>query len=251
MEKTTTQVEEWNTLAVKLVQCGLDICRTTTLHLTDKGYGEEAFLAMTLLARTLSNFKSAMLLLEHRRVVEGRVLARCCLENLYWVAGIEAEGEKFTKEMLNDEMGHRQRRGERLLKAKLALGDEVEANLKTWLRENGKRFKNASQLKPMSVAFKTDIGRSYAFYEQLSADAAHPSLEALNRHVIPRTADDVGGIDVEPIATDQEISQTLEYLCLAMTGVLTGVNQIVGGTDGGKALPALSDQYVALSKRAT
>lgn len=249
MKNGVTEIEEWATIANSLRASGLDICATATLHLTEKGYGDEAFLAMTLLARTLSNSKGALLLLEHGRVVEARVLVRCCLENLYWVAGIEAEGETFTKEMLNDEMSHRQRRGERIFQSKVTLGKEVEANLKAWLRQNGKRFKDASQLKPMSVALRTDIGGSYVLYEQLSSDAAHPSLDALNRHVISRTAEEVGGIDVEPVAKDEEISETLEYLCLAMIGVLTGVNQIVGGTEGGKALPALSDRYVALSNR--
>ncbi len=76
-----------------------------------------------------------------------------------------------------------------------------------------------------------------------------PSLTALNRYVIPHTADEVGGIDVEPIVTDEEIEETLELLCQAVMGVCVGVNQLLGGTRGGEALNGLADDYVALSNK--
>ena len=84
---------------------------------------------------------------------------------------------------------------------------------------------------------ETDLGRSYIFYEQLSSDAAHPSLDALNRHIIPHTAEETGGIDVDPVPRDEEIIETLEYLCMAVMGVLIGVLQIIGRrAAGGNAL---------------
>jgi hypothetical protein len=48
---------------------------------------------------------------------------------------------------------------------------------------------------------------------------------------------------------DSEIAETLEYLCMAFMGVCVGVNQMVGGTPGGNALPPLADEYTALSNR--
>jgi hypothetical protein len=119
--------------------------------------------------------------------------------------------------------------------------------LRSWLRNSAKQFKNAKTLTPKEVALKTAIGKSYIFYEQLSSDAAHPSLDALNRHVIPHTKTEVGGIDVEPIVRDPELAETLEYLCMAVMGVCVGVNQILEGTKGGNALNGLADQYMALS----
>jgi hypothetical protein len=118
---------------------------------------------------------------------------------------------------------------------------KTQEKLAAWMKESGKRFKDAKQLNPMGVALRTDIGRSYIFYEQLSSDAAHPSLDALNRHVVPHTKEEVGGIDVDPVPRDAEIVETLEYLCMAVIGVLVGVNQIIGGTEGGNALNWLAD----------
>jgi hypothetical protein len=168
-------------------------------------------------------------------------------KNSYWIAGLVAEGEKFAREMLHDEIGHRQIRGQRLFASGLPLGDQVETRLRSWLRNSAKQFKNAKTLTPKEVALKTAIGKSYIFYEQLSSDAAHPSLDALNRHVIPHTKTEVGGIDVEPIVRDPELADTLEYLCMAVMGVCVGVNQILEGTKG--ALNGLADQYIALKSR--
>jgi hypothetical protein len=95
----------------------------------------------------------------------------------------------------------------------------------------------------------TDIGRSYVFYSQLSSASAHPSVTALGRYVIPHTAEEVGGIDVDPVVSEQEIEQTLELLCQAAIGICIGVNQMLGGTGGGKALNNLADEYVALSNK--
>ena len=45
---------------------------------------------------------------------------------------------------------------------------------------------------------------------------------------------EVGGIDVEPIVTDEEIEDTLELLCQAVMCVCVGVDQMLGGTGGGQ-----------------
>ena len=74
-------IKEWTLLARDLMKCGHDIFATARVPFTKKGYRDEQFLAMTLLARTMSNFKSAMLLVDNRRIIESRVPVRCCLEN--------------------------------------------------------------------------------------------------------------------------------------------------------------------------
>lgn len=160
-----SDIAEWTALARKILKTGHDIFATANVPITAKGYNDEKFLAMALLARTMSNFRGALLLLEHRRMIEGRVITRCCLENSYWIAGLVAEGEKFAREMLHDEIGHRQIRGQRLFASGLPLGDQVETRLRSWLRNSAKQFKNAKTLTPKEVALKTAIGKSYIFYE--------------------------------------------------------------------------------------
>ena len=84
-----------------------------------------------------------------------------------------------------------------------------------------------------------------------SAEAyAHPSVTALNRYIVPHTAEEVGGIDVEPVVKDEEIENTLELLYQAAMCVCVCVNQMLDGTQGGNALNGLADEYIALSKAA-
>ena len=119
--------------------------------MTDKGYADEKVLALTLLARTTSNLKSTLLLLDNRRVIEARVITRCCLENSFWVGCLIEDGVKFTREMLGDEMHHRLKRGQSLFASALPLGDEVELRLREWMRTHAKQFESARRLNPKDV----------------------------------------------------------------------------------------------------
>ena len=96
---------------------------------------------------------------------------------------------------------------------------------------------------------RADFEKTYIFFSQLSSDAAHPSVEALNRYVVPHKEDEIGGIDVEPIVKESEIAETFEYLCLAVMSVCVTVNQILGGTLGGNLLSELANEYTALSNK--
>jgi len=242
-------VASWLTLAEKLHAAGFEIFRTSEVPVTAKGYSDEKVLALTLLARTISNLKGVLLLVRHKRIVEARTIVRCCLENAYWVAGLCEEGEKFTRKMLRDEMSHRKARGKLIFESDFSLEAEVKANLRAWMKNTNKRFADARILKPQEVASIGAVGKTYIFYGQLSSDSAHPSVDALNRYVVPHKNDEVGGIDVEPPVKDAEVAQTLEYLCLGVMSVCVGVNQILGGTPGGASLNELADAYVELSNR--
>jgi Family of unknown function (DUF5677) len=191
-------------LAEKLHKVGLDIFATANVAITEKGFADEQVLALALLARTLSHLKGTLLLLREKRIVEARTITRSCYENLYWMIGLQRDGEEFGRRMLHDEMGHRKQLGQFLFENDITLEPEIEDRLRAWLRDTKKRFADPKMLNPKQVAALSDIGRSYIFYGQLSSDSAHPSLTALNRYDVPHTADEIGGIDVEPIVKDEE-----------------------------------------------
>jgi hypothetical protein len=239
-----TTIAAWTAFAEKLHKVGLDIFATAAVPVTYKGFSDEKVLALTLLARTNSNLKAALLLLREKHIVEARTITRCCYENLYWVVRLLDDGHAFVRKMVDDEMTHRKNRGEFIFENGLTLETDVEARLRAFLKDANKQFAAAKTLHPKQVAGKSVVGTSYLVYGQLSSDAAHPSVTALNRYVVPHTQDDVGGIDVNPIVKDEEIEQTLEFLCLAAMHVCVAVNQMIGGTEGGKALNGLADEFV-------
>jgi hypothetical protein len=244
-----SNIPAWTALSDKLGAAAFDIFYTGNVPVTAKGFSDERILALALLARTWSNHRSAMLLLREKHIVEARTIARCCYENLYWIVGLAEEGEAFVLKMRDDEMRHRKLRGQFMSDNGITLEADVEDRLRTWLRTTNRTFANAKLLNPKEVAKLSDIGRSYIFFSQLSSDAAHPSVTALNRYVVPHSADEIGGIDINPIVKDEEIEETLELLCQPVIGVCIGVNQILGGTGAGVKLNSLAQEYVALSNR--
>jgi len=237
-------IQAWTVLAEKLRRTGLDILATAQVLVTEKGFADEKVLALTLLARTLSNLKTTLLLLREKQIVEARTIARCCYENLYWVIALAEEGAAFVRKMQQDEITHRKQRGQFMFDNGIALEAGFDEQLRDWLRNANKAFAKAQVLYPKQVAAISDIGRSYIFYSQLSSDAAHPSVTALNRYVIPDTADEVGGIDVDPVVQDKEVEETLELLCQAVMGVCVAVNEVLGGTKGASALNGLADEHI-------
>ena len=244
-----TDIAAWKALAEKLGKTGYNIFGTADVQITDKGFSDEKFLALILLARTMSNFKGALLMLREKRIVEARTITRCCLENKYWVGALSEEGEKFARKMLHDEMSHRKARGHRIFRSDVQLEADVDARLREWMKSANRQFADAKTLNPSEVASTSDSGRSYILYGELSSDSAHPSVDALKRYVVPDKHDEIGGIDVEPVVKDEEIVETLEFLCLAVMGVCIDVNQILGGTPGGEALNKLADECKELSNK--
>ena len=75
------QIERWFRYADKLHRLGEAMFMNVTVPVTAKGAGDVKVLAMTLLARSMSNLKSALILIRIRRLVDARILVRCCLEN--------------------------------------------------------------------------------------------------------------------------------------------------------------------------
>lgn len=119
------------------------------------------------------------------------------------------------------------------------------------MKQAKQQFTGAKTLSPKEVAsVRPDFEKTYIFYAQLSSDAAHPSIDALHRYLVPHSGDEIGGVDIEPVVKDTEIELTLYYLCSAVMGVCVGVNQMLGGTSGGRVLNQLADEFSSLSPHA-
>lgn len=243
-------ITEWKTLAVDVRTMGLGIFETADIPVTLKGFADAKVLGLMLLARTLSNVKSVLLLVDGKQIVEARTITRSCLENFYWTAALAEEGDAFVRKMRDDEMSHRRAQGQSIFSNGFEIEETVKERLRNFMRDTGKQFGDAGTLSPKKVAgIRKDFQKTYIFYGQLSSDAAHPSVTALNRYAIPHTANEIGGIDVDPVVSDHEIAETLEYLCMGAVGVCVGVNQMIGGTKGGKKLGEIAERYTDLSNR--
>jgi hypothetical protein len=62
-------VAAWTALAERLGTTGIEIFRTAEVAITPKGFSDEKVLALTLLARSVSNLKGVLVLLRAQRIV--------------------------------------------------------------------------------------------------------------------------------------------------------------------------------------
>jgi hypothetical protein len=240
-------INAWKAYTHQLLSAGGTIFANAEIPVTEEGAADIKILGLTLLARTLSHTRGVLTLVDANRVVEARTITRCCFENLFWVSGLIEEGKEFRQAMLHDEIKRRTARGKFLFESRIELTTNAEQRLRDWIKEHSALAKSDA-LNPKQVAALGPVANSYIFYAQLSSDSAHPSIDALNRYVVADRDNEIRALDLEPVVPDAELVDTLSLACMAVLGVLVGVNQLIGGTNGGKDLRALSDEYKALSR---
>jgi len=241
---------QWSDLADKLGQTGLDILAGAPVTVTEKRFREPKILAIMLMSRTLSNFRGVFALIENGLLVEARILVRCCFENAFWIVGLLSEGDNFVTEMLHDEIKSRHTRAEMVLRKKELLSEDAEGRLREQLRVMKKKYPDATPLSPKDVALRGLLRDGYLIYSQLSADAAHPTMSSLHRHVGCNNRKGEMLIEVVPKLTNDEIIITWSWACNAMLGTCVAVNQILGGTPAGLTLEQLADSYQSLATQA-
>lgn len=240
---------QWSELAEKLGQTGLDILAGAPITVTEKRFAEPKVITIMLMSRTLSNFRGLFTLIENGLVVEARILVRCCFENTFWMAGLHSQGDKFVRKMLHDEAWSRRVRGEIALSKRPQLSEDVEKRLREQLRVINKNWPDAKSLSPKDVALSGLLKDGYLIYSQLSADAAHPTVTSLHRHVGHCERDGEALINVVPTPKDEEVIMTLNWACNAMLGACVAANEILGGTSAGQNLGLIADRYQALTTR--
>lgn len=248
------KIAAWYALADKLVQTSAQICADAEIPVTEKRTADPQVLSLTLLGRTRNNFKGMLLLAREGLVVEARTLARSCLENLFHVSGLQRRGDEFVHEMLHDEMASRKNRGGFIIgKPQRTAGFEAgqEEKLREYLRSLDKQYPKARFISPKGAAADGPVEDMYVFYSQISADAAHPTVTSLNRHVVvfEENGEKLLGLDVAPVPGQEEIENTLQLASCAFLGVCVAINEIVKSKAANDQLMKATDEYVRLNVR--
>ena len=79
-------------------------------------------------------------------------------------------------------------------------------------------------------------------YQQLSSDAGHPSITALNRHVVG-TTEEIVGLSLKPRIKDGEVIDTAFLAAMALLTCCMVANETFGRTTGGERLEELVAEY--------
>lgn len=200
------------------------------------------WLSILLLARTLSLAKGIRALVKVGRILEARILTRNCIENGFWVCRLIDGGDKFVREMVQDEQKRLTMRGHLLFEQRVEMDAEIEERLRGWLGER-RHWQSSKALNPKEVAGAGSMDAAYIFYSELSADA-HPGLHALNRYV---SQDDGAEIELEPKIDPNEVLDTLHLHAFSLLTVLVAVNQMLGG-GASDVLTKLTDEFQELER---
>jgi hypothetical protein len=256
MSEATTTLAAWLDFAEKLPLIAHSILGEADIPQTESGAFDPKALAAALLIRTISNFRGVVALARARRVVEARVLTRCCIENTFYLAELNAKGHAFVREMYDDARKSNKTLSELYLCDGGTLDTAVKDQLRALLRDINRGAPHAKFLNITELARGGLLAKSEGFYRIISGDAAHPTLTSLNRYVrrYPEDGETVRGLDADqvvldsdPIVHDSELSQTMNWACMGMIGACVSFNEGIGGTPAGQELLAIADQWQALS----
>lgn len=244
-------VESWRALAERIYAKGVDVFNGCSVTPSEDGPRDPKVVALTLLARTLSTFEAATMLIENGHIVEARTLARCAHENLFWAAALVKEGKAFVERMELHDAANRMKAAQNMLEwakgqaaADTASNQKLDAFRQALIADFGKDPPMIGQLQAAKLGGVTD---GYIAYRQLSGDAAHPSAWSLSRHVSWDKDASLFSLHATPILTANETQDTYHLLCSATLTVVVAANDVVGPVGEGETLGTLWSDFKALS----
>jgi Family of unknown function (DUF5677) len=174
-----------------------DINRTVTRLLTGYGLAGKGAVSVTvnvrdivivaLLTRTLSNFQGSIILAEKGLAVEAKTLVRCCFENAFVIGTLAKEGNDFLKEMDWGDRFSLKARALWLLQDQNRLEHAPPGAVRGVEQRREQLKKETKSFEPpawQNLAGRAGMADEFIHYAQLSAEAAHPSGEALDRYFV-------------------------------------------------------------------
>jgi hypothetical protein len=247
MESTLEEIEKF---ATKLERAGERVFKSACIGNAEPILGgDPKIIAVLLLIRTLSNFRGTVILLRADRIVEARTVARCCFENLFTIAALSKDGQRFVSEMCKDRRASQKARAEFLLQRTRDMAErDWEPKLRASIASLGKGQTKQKWLDPKRVATRGLLLNSYCYYAELSADAAHPTLDALWRYqgLAQENGETIWTVDINPLVNPTERRMTLMLVCEALLGVCVEVMEFLNLRSVNDELVALMQEYQAL-----
>ncbi|WP_168075281.1 DUF5677 domain-containing protein [Caulobacter sp. SSI4214] len=220
-------------LAEGLNKTAQKLMAAARVKIESKSYSEKN-LAQLLFVRTLSNFQGAILMAERGAVVEARTLARTCLETVFALGAAVKMDQTFVHKMIANDMGSRRTKAYWLLERSNQdefLAPESQAELRGFLDKLQSENTPTGGFPAEDMARRGGLHDLYIFFRQLSSDAAHPMLDALNRYVDDRQ----GGVGADimwgPDCSSAEIGPTIELACCFLLAGTVAFKEIANATD--------------------
>jgi Family of unknown function (DUF5677) len=203
-------------------------------------------ICVRLLIRTMSNFQGSMLLIERGMVVEANTLIRNCYENGFWLGAFFCDPNAALEAFKLDETKSQDSRADAFVRIVEKHGDE------TMQAETRQQFANRrAKLKKQTLGLEqlaqlAGLHPNFAFYKELSASSAHPSLYSIERYLDRNADGDWQGFVTGPEA-QEHIGMALNLACHALISALAAFGQVIGASEDDPKLFDLNEQYKTLA----
>jgi hypothetical protein len=149
----------------KLISAAIDVVGAAKVELDGEWARHPKIIGLTILCRSISNFRASLLLAQQRHVMEARALGRCLYENLLWIGALRERGSDFVQDMLQDEAFNRKSLGELTLKITSKHGANLNSSdsltLRSLIRDIGTQFPETKKLNANKTAAEGDVEIAY------------------------------------------------------------------------------------------
>ncbi|CEJ12496.1 hypothetical protein BN1110_02795 [bacterium YEK0313] len=200
---------------------------------------------MALYARALTLFEGALLLLENDRQLDFRIQSRGVIEATMYLIALD-RNPTFVARMKDDDFKSRQSRAALHLGARKFNGTEdVRQQLEEFVA-HGPQGAKAIQLGTLLEG--SDFDRLYGSYRDISGDAAHVSLTALNRHYVENPMNHSASLIIDPALDEIDFLVTVTDLGISMTIATLLAMRIKEKTDVWDEFQVLLSQYRTLTR---
>lgn len=200
---------------------------------------------MALYARALTLFEGALLLLENDRQLDFRIQSRSVVEATMYLIALD-RNPAFVARMKDDDFKSRQSRTALHLGAKKFSGTEdVRQQLEEFVAQG---LQGAKAIQLGTLLEGSDFDRLYRSYRDISGDAAHVSLTALNRHYVENPTDGSATLIINPELDDIDFLVTASELGISMTIATLLAMKIKEKTDVWDDFQVLLHRYRTLTR---
>lgn len=203
-------------------------------------------LKLALYARALTLFEGARLLIEHDRQLDFRIHSRGIIEAAMYLIALDRD-PSFVEKMKDDDFKSRHARASlHLNSVDLNTSDEVHQLLVAFVKQGPQ---GAKMINTATLLEGSGFDRLYRSYRDISGDAAHTSVSALNRHYVEEPDSGLAVLMVHPKLSGLDIYMTVAEIGNAMSIATLILMKVKQKTDLWEEFQTLVHRYKELTRR--
>jgi hypothetical protein len=196
-----------------------------------KSDNEQHLVAAVLFCRAVQSYQGAIMMAERGMITEARTLVRNCAETAFALGAIALD-RSFLGELIDGHFKHTANLARAYLEEQdlftrltaqnvLALKQQIADIEAEYPEESPKgiNWKSVAKRVGMTILYNT-------VYRDTSSDAAHVTLDALNRHIIADEEENIKSLKFGP--DDVDLESTLSIAVSALLHAMNGVVLISG-----------------------